>query len=54
MKKQNNYLGQQLQLQEVVVDKHEKEKKRNIQLVLKRIQNKTNWFGKKRGGWTEK
>jgi hypothetical protein len=46
MKKQNNYLGQQLQLQlqEVVVDKHEKEKKRNIQLVLKRIQNKTNWF----------
>jgi glutaredoxin len=48
MKKQNNYLGQQqLQLQEVVVDKHEKEKKRNIQLVLKRIQNKTKWFENK-------
>jgi hypothetical protein len=44
MKKHNNYLGQQ-QLQEVLVDKHEKEKKRNIPLVVKRIQNKTNWFG---------
>jgi hypothetical protein len=45
MKKQNNYLGQQLQLQlqEVVVDKHEKEEKYSACFKKNTKQNQLVW-----------